>query len=50
MRLIPLCLPATLYAAIKLVMEMGIINIGGGADALALSKMDTQGNFFSSLL
>lgn len=32
MRLIPLCLPATLYAAIKLAMEIGVINIGGGAE------------------
>lgn len=46
MRLIPLCLPATLYAAIKLAMEIGVINIGGDADTLALSQMDTQSNFF----
>lgn len=46
MRLIPLCLPATLYAAIKLAMEIGVINMGGGADTLALSQLDTQSNFF----
>lgn len=50
MRLIPLCPPAALSAAIKLVMEIGVINIGGDADTLALLQMDTQSHFFFSSL